>query len=348
MPGGGAAEGFVEWNGDGEVEFGAGASDVRDVAVKGSVGVGGAVDLDGESWVESGGGEVGGLGDGHADVGAYVVGPAGLAVGEERPEPDGEVGHVEPGAAGGAVALDVDGLVVERRAEEVTNGEVGVEREMRADEGEATGDDRVEFGVGLAEVFSGALGGLVGVERELGGGEGFGGMEEGGGAAVDCASGGIEESVGTGVMGEVEDVAGAGEDVVVEVFGGTGGLLAARVGGGGEDGGVGFGGEGEGADVAFEERDGGAVGDVRGFCAEGGDVAGEDRGAQVEVEFAVGVEEGFEEPVSEEAGATGDEDAGVAEGEEGRLGVGEDVGEVFGGQRFGEHRNQYALDVRGR
>ena len=42
---------------------------------------------------------MGGFGDGHAIVRAYVVGSAGLAVGEEGPEPDGEVGHVEPGAA---------------------------------------------------------------------------------------------------------------------------------------------------------------------------------------------------------------------------------------------------------
>ncbi len=139
MPGRGAAKGFFEGDGDAEVEFGAGAGDVGDVAVEGGVRVGGAVDLDGESWVEGGGGEVGGFGDGHTDVGADVVGAAGLAMGEERPEPDGEVGHVEPGAAGGAVALDVDGLVVEGRAEEVADGEVGVERELGADEGEAAG-----------------------------------------------------------------------------------------------------------------------------------------------------------------------------------------------------------------
>jgi len=137
------------------------------------------------------------------------------------------------------------------------------------------------------------------------------------------------------LVGEVENAAGAGEDVVVEVFGGAGGLLASGVGGGMEDVGVGFGGEGEGEDVAFEEGDGGVVRYVRGFGAEGCCVAGKDGGACVQGELAIGVEEGFKQPVAEEAGAAGDEDAGVLEGEEGGACVGEDVGEVLRWERLG-------------
>jgi hypothetical protein len=73
------------------------------------------------------GDEVCGFGDGHAVVGAYVVGTVGLALGEKSPEPDGEIGHVEPGAARCAVAADVDGLVREGGADEVADGEVSVE-----------------------------------------------------------------------------------------------------------------------------------------------------------------------------------------------------------------------------
>ena len=76
---------------------------------------------------------------------------------------------------------------------------------------------------------------------------------------------------------------------------------------------MGFGGEGKGSDVAFEELDGRVLGNVWGFEAEGCGVAGKDRGANVQIEFAVGVEEGFEQPVAEEAGASGDEDAGAVQ-----------------------------------
>lgn len=49
MPGGGAAEGFVEGDGDAEVSFVVGAGDGGDVAVERGCGVGSAVDLDREA-----------------------------------------------------------------------------------------------------------------------------------------------------------------------------------------------------------------------------------------------------------------------------------------------------------
>jgi len=279
-----------------------------------------------------------GFGDGEALVGTDVVGAVGLAVGEHGPEPDGEVGHVEPGAAGCAVALDVDGGSVDGRAEEVADGEVLVKGEMRADEGEAAGDDWLELrvgGVGDAEVFGHALGFVVGALQEQGvgcAGVGFRRVLECGGASVDGSGAGVEETGCAGGLGEAEDMLRAGEDGLGEFVGGTVGLLATGVGGGVEYVGVGLGGEGEGADVVFEERDCGVVCDVWGLEADARCAAREDGGADVEVELAVRVEEGLEEPMAEGAGAAGDEDVSVAQGEERVAGEREDVGEVLVGK----------------
>jgi len=68
---------------------------------------------------------------------------------------------------------------------------------------------------------------------------------------------------------------------------------------------------------------------MRGFCGEVCGAAGEYGGARAEAEFAVGVEEGFQQPAAEEAGAAGDEDALAAQG--GEVSVGEDVVEVGAG-----------------
>ena len=59
------------------------------------------------------------------------------------------------------------------------------------------------------------------------------------------------------------------------------------------------------------------------------------------MESVVGVEEGFEQRVAEEAGAAGDEEVGVGERGEGFARVGEDVGEVFGGEWLVCHGYQY-------
>ena len=101
----------------------------------------------------------------------------------------------------------------------------------------------------------------------------------------------------------------------------------------------GVGGEGEGADVALEEGDGGVGGDVWG--ALGGRRL-EERVSRVawsvEGEFAVDVEEGLDEPVAEEAGSAGDEDAGSGEGGKDVGGVEEDVVEIRRGEWPGWHR----------
>ncbi len=231
-----------------------------------------------------------------AFVGANVVGAVRGSLGQQCPEPNGEVAHVKPGAAGCAVAFDVDGFVLQGGVEEVADSEVGVQREVRADEGEAAGDDGLQgcvVGVGDAEVFGHAFGLVVGageLQRVGGTGVGFGGVEECRAAPVHGACGGEEQAGGAGLAGEVEDVTGAVEDAFGKLIGGAGGLLAAGVGGRVEDVGVGFGGVAEGADVALKEGDGGVESDVGGGEVETGGAAGEDGGVEVQGEFAVGVE----------------------------------------------------------
>ena len=77
----------------------------------------------------------------------------------------GQVGLVEVGAQGGAVAGDSDGISREGIADEVADSEVHVERQICTNEGKAAGN--YGFGTILlakkrAEVFSGALGLAVG------------------------------------------------------------------------------------------------------------------------------------------------------------------------------------------
>ena len=107
--------------------------------------------------------------------GAYVEGLQGGGSEEHGPEPDGEVCGVEVGAERGSVAGDGDRLIVESVPDEVTDGEVGVEGKVRADEGEAAGDfnfDGELAGASDAHLFCGPL--ALGVDVEVLEG-GFGG-----------------------------------------------------------------------------------------------------------------------------------------------------------------------------
>jgi len=151
-----------------------------------------------------------------------------------------------------------------------------------------------------------------------------------GAAAIDGSGAGEKQAVDSGFAGELEDVAGAFEDGFGELVCRRVGLLATGVGGGVEDEGMVLGGEGEGANVAGEQGDGGSAVMCGVFSGEGFGVAREHGGAGVERELAVGVEEGFEQPVTEEAGASGDEDALVAERMPDLVGVGEDVVKIGG------------------
>ena len=179
---------------------------------------------------ECGGYQVGQVGDGEGFVGSDVVGAVRCGVCEHGPEPDGEVGHVEEAAEGGAVALDVDGFAREGVADEVADGEVLVERKVGADEREAAGDDALEWrivGVGDAEMLRHALGFVVGALQEQwvgASGVGFGDSGEAGDvAAVHRSGAGVEQAAGSGFAGELEDAAGALEDGVGQVVGVRGG-----------------------------------------------------------------------------------------------------------------------------
>ncbi len=63
---------------------------------------------------------------------ADSVGAAVLTAKEDRPEPDGEVSRVEIRAARRAVPTDADRAAAQGVADEVPNGKVGVERQIRA------------------------------------------------------------------------------------------------------------------------------------------------------------------------------------------------------------------------
>ncbi len=86
-----------------------------------------------------------------------------------------------------------------------------------------------------------------------------------------------------------------------------------------------------GADVAFEEGQGGIGCDVWALQSEGCGVAREDRCLCVEIELAIDVGEAFEEPAAEEAGAASDEEALVSYLFPEGSGVGEDEIEIRGG-----------------
>ncbi len=55
---------------------------------------------------------------------------------------------MEVGAQGGAVAAHEDGAAAHRIAQEIAGGEMGVERQVWAEEGEGAGGDEIGMGLG--------------------------------------------------------------------------------------------------------------------------------------------------------------------------------------------------------
>ena len=284
-------------------------------------------------------------------LGAYVVGVVGLPAKQKAPEPDGEIGHVEPGTERGSVSANVNGCSRNSAAEEISDGKVGVEGEVRADEGERPGDDSLErraVGVGDTKVLRHALGFVVGGLEQKGIGRGEGGLGDvglgGGAAAIDGSGGGVEQAVGTGCQRELEDVAGSFQDGLGQGESRLVGLLAPGVGGGMEDVSVRLSREKEVPDVALEQGQDRIKRDVRGFDPKGSSTARKDRGMEIEAELPVGVEERLQDPVAEEASAPGDEDAGSAEFGEEIAGEIEDVVEILRGEGLHGHVSHYAAD----
>src|SRR4029077_6297891 len=59
---------------------------------------------------------------------------------QDGPEPDRQVGCVQVAAVRRAVSLHLDGTTAQTIAHEIAAGEMNVERQVRPDEGKATGD----------------------------------------------------------------------------------------------------------------------------------------------------------------------------------------------------------------
>jgi len=98
-------------------------------------------------------------------IGAHVVGMAGAAVHQQAEEPMGQVFLVQVSAQGGAVAGDSDGIGCEGIADEVTDGEVRVERQVGPHEGKAAGHNGFQamlLAHQCTQVFGSALGLAVG------------------------------------------------------------------------------------------------------------------------------------------------------------------------------------------
>lgn len=170
---------------------------------------------------------------------------------------------------------------------------------MRSAEGPAASNFALEGGVGLlvesAEEFSDALAFAVDTRREEcvgSAGEGFGDVGEARGLrSIDGAGAGEEELCGAVAGGELKNALGSGDDCGEHFQRGASGLGGAGLCGGVDDEWEFAGGKGEGADVAFEEGDGGIGGDVGRFLGEAAGIAGEDGEAGVEAEEAVDMAE---------------------------------------------------------
>ena len=74
---------------------------------------------------------------GNGFVGADIVGVCGFPFEQNRPEPDREIGRIQIGAMRRAVALDMNGAAREGVANEIANGEMGIQRQVRPDKSEA-------------------------------------------------------------------------------------------------------------------------------------------------------------------------------------------------------------------
>ena len=91
------------------------------------------------------------------------------------------------------------------------------------------------------------------------------------------------------------------------------------------------------ADVAFEKRDLWLPGDVRRSGAEAFCAAGQHRGFEPEVQLPVSVQQGFKQPMAEEASEAGEEESSSAAPLEAGARQGKDLGEVLCGKGLGGH-----------
>ena len=115
----------------------------------------------------------GNLGDGTGIRCAYIIGFSRRALQQDGPQPDRQVGGVKVGAVGRAVALDYDWAAVQAIADEIADGIMGVQWQIRTDEGETAGDldrEMVLAGIKGAEQLGAALAFAIGAPGVCGSG----------------------------------------------------------------------------------------------------------------------------------------------------------------------------------
>src|SRR5262249_19404768 len=105
-------------------------------------------DFDLEPRSELLGNEAGQIRDADRLLGADVVRRSGSPSEENSKEPDGHIRGVEVGPNRRAIPAYLDRASGERVANEISNGEVRVQRQVGADEREAASDDHIEAGGG--------------------------------------------------------------------------------------------------------------------------------------------------------------------------------------------------------
>ncbi len=225
-----------------------------------------------------------------------------------------------------------------RCAEEVADGKVGIQRQVRPDKRKASRDHGLErraVRVGDTQVLGHALGLVIGacqLHRVGGSGVGLRGVEQCGAATVDGPGTGKEQAFCAGLLGKLQHPARAVQDALGKLICGPLRLRGRRIAGIGssmDDMRVRLGGEGEAADIALVERDLRTIGDVRGLPPEARHAAGQHRGLQPEVQLVVGVEQRLQQPVAEEAGAAGDEEPRAAESFEAGAGERQHIGKIL-------------------
>ncbi|SVC09811.1 uncharacterized protein METZ01_LOCUS262665, partial [marine metagenome] len=142
VPSRGPPNGLLEGNGICEAEFGSGPRTVGHVPLRRPGGIRSPVDLD-RHVARLGRHCPGQRGDVDGLARSDVVGTARLSAYEEGEQPDDEVGGVLVRPEGGAIAIDHDRATVECVSDEVAHREVGVDREVRPDEGEQAARDHL-------------------------------------------------------------------------------------------------------------------------------------------------------------------------------------------------------------
>ena len=218
----GTVDGLRQANDDAEAKLLTRLTDIWHIAVAGGARIGLAQYLHGLVWRQDVAHQMGEGGDTDHLIGAHVVGLAWAAVLQQGEEPMGQVALVEVGAQGGAVAGDGDGIGGEGIADEVADGVLHIERQIRAHKGKAAGHHSLQamlLGKQGAEVFGSALGLAVGRaglgQRRTAWPVFRNGAEISGLGSVDSARAGEQKAAGACGHGKIEDVPSALHNLVV-------------------------------------------------------------------------------------------------------------------------------------